>query len=63
MAFEDAGVKLLEKGRTIGEILGLPIRERIAKAKYVPEDQIETINSLTNEILALAEEEVAMEVG
>ena len=63
LAFEDAGVKLLEKGRTIGEILGLPIRERIAKAKYVPEDQIETINSLTNEILALAEEEVAMEVG
>lgn len=63
LAFEDAGAVLLERGRPVKDVVNLPIRERIAKAKYLPEAEIQTIEALTGEIKALADDEAALEVG
>jgi len=46
LGFEDVAVKLLEKGMEIKNILELPIRERIAQAKYIREDQMEEFTKL-----------------
>jgi V/A-type H+-transporting ATPase subunit A len=62
LAFEEAAAIMLEKGRQIREILDLPIRERISKAKYIPEEEMDKIQDLTREILALAEDATAAEV-
>ena len=39
LTFADVGLALLEKGIEIQEILALKIRERIAQAKFIPEDK------------------------
>ena len=38
LGFYDQGVKALEQGLSIDEIVSLPARERIGRLKYVPED-------------------------
>lgn len=63
LTFQDTGVTLLEKGRSVDEVINLPIRERIAKAKYLPEDELGQITALTDEIRALADDEAVLEVG
>lgn len=46
LSFEDVAIKLLEKGMEIKNILELPVRERIAQAKFIREDQMEEFTKL-----------------
>ena len=41
LGFYLAGVKALEKGLTIDQIVALPARERIGRLKYATEDKVE----------------------
>lgn len=54
MAFFDVGQKLLKEGVSLDKIRELPIREEIGRAKYLPEDRVDAINSLYEELYALA---------
>jgi V/A-type H+-transporting ATPase subunit A len=48
--FGDAAGQALERGVSIADIEKMDVRERIARAKYEPEDNIETIKSTKDEI-------------
>ena len=40
MTYYDLGQKALAQGATLSQVLALPIRERIGRAKYIPEEQV-----------------------
>ncbi|MBP5686949.1 MAG: V-type ATP synthase subunit A, partial [Clostridia bacterium] len=42
----------LVKGAEFGDIINLPVREKIGRAKYVPENEIGTLDDLSDEIKA-----------
>ncbi|HHY93299.1 MAG TPA: V-type ATP synthase subunit A [Firmicutes bacterium] len=42
--------RALEKGAALPQLLGLPVRERIARAKYTPEDQLAAFDGIETEI-------------
>ncbi|HHT48274.1 MAG TPA: V-type ATP synthase subunit A [Firmicutes bacterium] len=56
LSFEDVAVALLEKGMEIKKILDLPIRERIAQAKFIPEDQMVKFTMLQADLEKLTTE-------
>ncbi|HXL02880.1 MAG TPA: V-type ATP synthase subunit A [Candidatus Atribacteria bacterium] len=55
ITYYQEGVKALEKGLSLRDILSLPVRERIGRAKYIPEEKIEALEELIEEV----KEEVA----
>ncbi len=64
MGFYYKGKKTLEAGATIKDLFELPVRERIGRSKYVPEDQVNTVfqeieTQLNDQIDALTSKEVA----
>ena len=42
----------LEKGRNVEELLGLPVQEEIARAKFIPEDDLARFAALEDEIVS-----------
>jgi len=42
----------LEQGVYLKEILSLEVRNRIARAKYIPEDRIDEIDKINEELVA-----------
>ncbi|NLW56541.1 MAG: V-type ATP synthase subunit A [Firmicutes bacterium] len=58
LAFEEVAEELLRRGAGLQEIFGLPIRERIAKAKFIPEEQKEEFDQLLADLKNLLVEEV-----
>ena len=40
LAFQEKGQQALDAGANLADVLGLPVRDRIGRAKYIPEDQI-----------------------
>jgi V/A-type H+-transporting ATPase subunit A len=42
--------RALEKGASLEKLLALPVRERIARAKYTPEDQLANFDSIESDI-------------
>ena len=64
ITFYDESVDALEKGADVSDILKLDVRERIARAKYVAEDEIgkyidETTAKLTRDLDELIMKEVS----
>ena len=64
LTFYNESVNALEKGVDVSDILKLDVRERIARAKYVREDEIgayidETTAQLTKDLDELIREEVS----
>ncbi len=51
MAFYDKGMAALEAGADLSQILKLPVRERIGRAKYIPEDQQSEFDAIDQEII------------
>jgi V/A-type H+-transporting ATPase subunit A len=45
-----ASLKALEEGRALGEILGVKVKERIARAKFIPEGKLEEFDHIEREI-------------
>ncbi|NLL06661.1 MAG: V-type ATP synthase subunit A [Clostridiaceae bacterium] len=64
MGFYYKGQKVLEAGASIKELFELPVRERIGRAKYTPEDQVDKVfheieTQLNEQIDSLTSKEVA----
>jgi len=63
LAFEEVAAELLDQGMEMRKILELPVRERIAKAKLIPEDRLEEFTQLLSDIKKItAEDAPALEV-
>jgi len=56
MAFHDMGKDALKNGVSILDIAALPVREKIARMKYITESKIEEFDSLNDEISAAFKE-------
>ena len=56
LEFYDQGLKALKKGVYIKEIEKLAIRDKIARAKYIPEDNIADIEKIQEELIATIDE-------
>jgi ATP synthase alpha/beta chain, C terminal domain./ATP synthase alpha/beta family, nucleotide-binding domain./ATP synthase alpha/beta family, beta-barrel domain. len=50
LAFYDFGKKALEAGVYLEEIEKMPIREKIARAKHIPEEEIEKLDGIYQEL-------------
>ena len=55
ITYYQEGLKALEKGLSLRDILSIPSREKIGRAKYIPEENIETLEKLIEEV----QEEIA----
>jgi V/A-type H+-transporting ATPase subunit A len=51
VTFHNKGIESLKKEVELKRLLELPIKEKIAKAKFVPEDKVEELEKLLNEII------------
>lgn len=54
LAFDRSARELLEQGTSIRKLVSDPIRERIGKAKYIPEDETGKIQAMIDELNAQA---------
>ena len=50
LKFYDEGNRGLESGAYLKEIFEMPVREKIARAKYMPESDLDKMNDILNEI-------------
>ena len=48
--FFDEGVRGIENGAYLSEIISLPVRERIARVKYLPEEELTKIDEIKAEL-------------
>jgi V/A-type H+-transporting ATPase subunit A len=63
LQFHSEGLKAVAAGADINEIFKMPVRERIGRFKYVPEDKVtqlyqEILSQLNKELTALQAKEV-----
>lgn len=56
LTFHQKGLEALDKGADLEKILTLPIKEKIARAKFIPEKEMDKLEKLTNEITKEIEE-------
>lgn len=56
LSFYDEGLKGLDNGVYLSEIEKLPVRERITRMKYVPEDEISSLDTIIEDIRTSIEE-------
>jgi len=50
LAFYDEGRRALDNGVYLNEFLALPVRDRIARAKYIPNERASEINDIMKEL-------------
>jgi len=50
ITYYQEGVKALEKGLSLRDVLSLPVREKIGRAKYIPEEKMKTLEELIEEV-------------
>lgn len=50
LTFYQEGMKGLERGLSLRDIMAIPARERIGRAKYIPEEEINQLEELIGEI-------------
>ena len=48
--FYDQGIKALKAGVYLKELADLPVRDKIARMKYIPEENISEIADIKNEL-------------
>lgn len=54
--FFDEGVRGIDNGAYLSEIISLPVRERIARAKYLPEAELSKIDEIKAELASSIDE-------
>lgn len=52
LLFRKEAERALESGVYLNNILNLPIRDKIARSKYIAEDNIDTINNIADELVS-----------
>jgi V-type ATP synthase alpha chain len=50
LKFYDEGIRGLNNGAYLNEIVDLAVRERIARAKYLPESELSKIDEISKEL-------------
>ena len=60
LSYYDVGLDALRKGAHLDDLIGLPVRERIARAKEVPQEKVDEVFA---EISALLKQQAAETVG
>ena len=50
LKFYDEGLRGLDSGAYLKEISEMPVREKIARAKYLPEEELDKIDNISEEI-------------
>lgn len=50
LEFYEQGKRALDSGAEFSEIISLPVRERIGRAKYTPEEELDTLDEIMKEI-------------
>ena len=50
--FYRSGLDALDKGAEYGRILSLPVREKIGRAKYIPEEEIARFDEISKELIS-----------
>ena len=60
LEFHQKGKQALDAGANLSDVIELPVREKIGRAKYIPEDKLEQFTEIENElagqIAAIAQE-------
>ncbi|HHV78795.1 MAG TPA: V-type ATP synthase subunit A [Firmicutes bacterium] len=51
LRFHEVALEALEGGARLDQILELPVRERIARARFIPEDQVDSIDDIEAEVV------------
>ena len=51
LKFYDEGIRGLNNGAYLNEIVDLAVRERIARAKYLPESELSKIDEISKELI------------
>ncbi len=51
LTFYDRGLAALEAGSELSQIMALPVRDRIGRAKYIPEDNTTEFDAIDRELL------------
>ena len=54
--FFDEGIRGIDNGAYLSEIISLPVRERIARAKYLPEAELSKIDEIKAELASSIDE-------
>ena len=54
--FFDEGIRGIDNGAYLSEIISLPVRERIARAKYLPEAELSKIDEIKSELASNIDE-------
>lgn len=52
LKFYDEGLRGLDSGVYLNELVSLPVREKIARAKYLPESELDKIKEIENSLIA-----------
>ena len=60
LSYYDVGLDALRKGAHLDDLIGLPVRERIARAKEVPQEKVDEVFA---EISALLKQQAAETLG
>jgi V/A-type H+-transporting ATPase subunit A len=50
LEFHHKGRQALDAGANLSDVIGLPVREKIGRAKYIPEDQLSQFTEIENEL-------------
>ena len=50
LEFHVKGKQALDAGANLSDVIDLPVREKIGKAKYVPEDKLDQFTAIENEL-------------
>ena len=50
LAFQEKGQAALDAGANLSQVLNLPVRERIGRAKYIPETELNKFNQIESEL-------------
>ena len=65
LEYYNEAVKALQNGVYLGNVLGLPVREKIARAKFIDEKELNKIDEIidlipkeVNELISAVKEEV-----
>ncbi len=54
LAYQDKGQQALDAGANLSDVLNLPVREQIGRAKYIPEAEIKRFEQIESDLASQA---------
>ena len=50
LTYQEKGQQALDAGANLSDVINLPVRERIGRSKYIPEDKIKEFDTIESEL-------------